>query len=342
MDSWISQRIRAVSFRRVVVWTLALVGGVLLATSDRRYILNFLAGPYKLERADLDSIRDVTATPRYYARVAGDRVLDTGLRQYTVRTQAGVETSREEAAAYHALVIGNHYLVVRTAGPESRQAEGKLVPWPEDLENELFDSKDMRSLRSSFYPFYLDTGSFRRPGFVGIGVAIVFLLLFAWQALPAWRAWRDPERHPLAQRIAKWGDPMGVGLAAEHEFDNPLLKAKAGWRLGNEYLIRSTFFTVNLLRFQDVLLGYKKVTKHSVNFIPTGKTYEAIVACYGGTATISGSEKKVGEMLNFVQQRAPWAIYGFSDQLAATFYKHRQDFARGVEQRKQEWAQKSA
>src|SRR2546425_64009 len=126
MDSWISQPIRASSSRRVVVWTLALVGGVLLATSDRRYILNFLAGPYKLERAALDSIRDVTATPRYYARVAGDRVLDTGLRQYTVHTQSGVETRREESAAYHALVIGNHYLVVRTTCPESRKAKGTL------------------------------------------------------------------------------------------------------------------------------------------------------------------------------------------------------------------------
>src|SRR5439155_7062268 len=123
--------------------------------------------------ADLDSLRGVSATPRYYARVAADRVIDNGVRQYTVSTQAGGETRREESAAYHALVIGNHYLVVRTAGPESRQAEGKLVPWPEDLENELFDSKDMRSLRSSFYPFYLDTDSFRRPGLVVIGVACV-------------------------------------------------------------------------------------------------------------------------------------------------------------------------
>src|SRR2546430_12074058 len=83
MDSWITQRIRAVSFRRVIVWTLALGGGVLLATSDHRYIANFMGGPYSLARADLDSIRDVTSTPRYYARVAGDRVLDTGIRQYT-------------------------------------------------------------------------------------------------------------------------------------------------------------------------------------------------------------------------------------------------------------------
>jgi len=96
-----------------------------------------------------------------------------------------------------------------------------------------------------------------------------------------------------------------------------------------------------MLRLQDVLWAYKKITKHSVNFIPTGKTYEAIVNCYGGTATIPGNEKKVGEMLNFLQERAPWAIYGFSDQLAATFNKHRQDFARSVEQRKQEWKAQS-
>src|SRR5437867_3281427 len=184
MDSWIAKRIRAVSFRRVVVWSLLLIGGLFLATSDRRYIANFLGGPYRLARADLDAIRDVEAAPHYYAHVSGERVLDTGLRQYTVHTQSGVETSREESAAYHALVIGNHYLVVRTAGVESHEAEGKLVPWPEDLEQQLFDSKDMRSLRSSFYPFYMDTDSFRRPGFVVIGGAILFLLTFAWQAIP--------------------------------------------------------------------------------------------------------------------------------------------------------------
>ena len=340
MDSWIVKRIRATSLRRVIVWTLVLGGGVLVATSDHRYIANFLRGPYLLARADLDAIRDVKTTPRYYARVVGERVIDTRIRQYAVHTQNGVETGREESGAYNALAFGDRYLVVRTAGGESPAAEGKLLPLTADLEEQLFDTKEMRALRSQFYPFYLDSDSFRRPGYVVIAVGIVFLLLFAWQALPAWRAWRDPERHPLAQRIAKWGDPMGVGLAAEHEFDNALLKAKAGWRLGNKYLIRSTFFTVNLLRFQDVLWGYKKVTKHSVNFIPTGKTYEAIVACYGGTATISGKEKKVHELLAFVQQRAPWAMYGWSAQLAAGFNKNRQEFARTVEQRRQEWAQK--
>ncbi len=340
MESWIAKRIRAASFRRCFAWTLVLVIGVLAMMSDQRYIANFVRGPYALTQADLDSIRDVSLTPRYYAHVAGEKVLDTGLRQYRVHTQNGVETSREESGAYRALVFGRRFLVVRTAGAESQVAEGKLVPWPAELESQLFDSKEMRSLRSSFYPFYLDGDSFRRPGYVVIAVGIAFLLLFAWQAVPAFRAWRNPEGHPLARRIAKWGgDPMGVAVEAEREFDNPMLTAKAGWRLGNKYLVRSSFFTFNVLRFQDVLWAYKKITKHSVNFIPTGKTYEAIIQCYGGNATIPGKEKKVHELLEYVQQRAPWAIYGFSDDLSATFTKRQQDFANSVEQRRQQWAQ---
>jgi hypothetical protein len=340
VDGWIATRIRATSRRRVITWTLALILGLVAATSDRRYIANFAGGPYALARVDLDSIRDVTATPRYYARVRGDRVIDTGIRQYTVRTQSGVETSREESGAYNAFAIGNHYLVVRTGAHDaSAAAEGKLVPWSEDLENQMFDTKEMRAIRGSFYPFYLDSDSFRRPGYIVIVVGILFFALFLWQVMPAWRAWRDPARHPLAKRIARWGDPMGIGLEAEHEFANSLMKGRSGWRFGNKYLVRSTFFTFNLVRLGDVLWGYKKVTKHSVNFIPTGKTYEAIIAYAGGMAHIRGSEKKVHDMLAFVQQRAPWAMYGFSDELSATYHKRPLDFARSVEQRRQQWAQ---
>lgn len=339
MDSWISKRIRAISLRRVVAWTVVLVVGLLLATSDHRYVANFFRGPYPLARADLDSISDVGLTPRYYARVAGEKVLDTGIRQYRVRTRNGVETGREESGAYRALVLGNRFLVVRTAGAESQTVEGKLVPWPSELENQLFDSKEMQSLRGNFYPFYLDGDSFRRPGYVVIIIAVLFLALFFWQAIPAWRALRDPEGHPLFKRVAAWGDPIGVAVEAEREYEHAMMKGGNGWRLGSKYLMQSTFFTFNVLRFHDVLWAYKKITKHSVNFIPTGKTYEAIVACYGGTATISAKEKQVHELLTYVQSRSPWAVFGFSQELATTYAKHQQDFANGVEQRRQEWEQ---
>src|SRR5207247_7365403 len=152
----------------------------------------------------------------------------------------------------------------------------------------------MQSLRSSFYPFYLDTDSFRRPGFVVIGVAIVFLLLFVWQALPAWRTWREPDRHPLAQRIAKWGDPIGAAVEAEHDFNNSLLRGKAGWRFGNTFLLRSSFFGFNILRLQDRLWAYKKMTKQSVNIIKLSKRYKTMVNSYGRNSTRRGVETQIG------------------------------------------------
>src|SRR5204862_4607363 len=113
MDGWISKRIRIVSRRRVIAWSLALIVGVLAATSDHRYLANFVGGPYALTQADLDSIRDVTAAPRYYARVTGNRGLDTGLRQYTLHTQHGAASSRGEATSCTAPAIGTQFLEVR-------------------------------------------------------------------------------------------------------------------------------------------------------------------------------------------------------------------------------------
>ena len=334
MESWVSQRIRSVSLRRVVVWSLVLIAGVFLATLDRRYVANFVGGPYPLAAADLDSIQDVETTPHYYARVATDKVLDTGLRQYTVRTQNGVETGRDESGAYHAYVMGNHFLIVKTAGGAApRTIEGRLAAWPSDLEQQLFDTKEMAALRNNFYPFYVDSESFRRPGYIGIVVALLFLALFAWQALPAWRAWRDPEAHPLARRIAEWGNPLAVAVEAEREFQHPHLRAGA-WRLGDKYLVQSSFFGFEIVRVRDVLWAYKKITKHSVNFIPTGKSYEAVVNCYGKNALLPAKEKQVDAVLEFLRAKAPWAAHGYSAELMALWTKRQTEFIAAVEERR--------
>jgi len=342
METWILRKIRAASVRRVVAWGLALVGSVLLITSDRRYIDNFLHGPYTLAAADLDAIEDVTTTPRYYARVSGSRVIDTGLREYSVTTSAGVEKSRSESGAYYALVVDDKFLIFKSRDEPSNIVEGRLAPWPPKLESQMFDSKEMKELRPRFYSFYVQDGSFQITAYWMIAGALLLIVLLVWKGRPAWRYARDPEAHPLVARIQSWvkGDPMVVAVEAEREFDAPRFKGGHGWRVGDKYLVRSTFFTFDVLRFHDLLWAYKKTTKHSVNFIPTGRTYEAILACYGGTATITGKEKRVEEILEFAGQRAPWAILGYSEELATHFNKKTQDFAGAVEQRRREWEEK--
>jgi uncharacterized protein DUF6709 len=336
METWIHKKIRSAALHRVVVWGFVLTIGVMFVIANTRYIGNFLRGPFSLGRAALDSIDDVAITQRYFVRVAGERAIDTDIREYTTHTTAGVETSREVTASYYALVLGDRFLIAKTGGTAPRVAEGSLEPLPAELAAELFDSKEMQAIRPRFYSFYVNNEPFRLPGYITIAMALVLGFLLLRFAGPAWRHFREPTTHPLAKRAASWGaDPLGVAVEAERDFDAPRFKGGHGWRVGNKYLVRSTFFTFDLLRLTDLLWAYKKVTKHSVNFIPTGKTYDAILVCYGGSATIKAKEKRVEEMIAFTAQRAPWAVIGYSADVAKMFNKDLRAFTAAVEARRQ-------
>src|SRR5262249_8395936 len=151
---------------------------------------------------------------------------------------------------------------------------------------------------------------------------------------------QEPSSHPAARRLAAWGDPILISADAEHEVRSPRLKS-GGWRLTEKYLIRTTFFTFDLHRFDDLLWSYKKVTQHRVNFIPTGKTYQAAFVCQGGTALVSGSQKNVDALLAYAAERAPWALTGFTPELDQLFKKQNAQFRAAVDQRKRECLQRT-
>jgi hypothetical protein len=342
MDTWILQSIRARSTRRVAVWAgaLALVG--LFAFAQSRYVLNFLGGPYDLAAAELDSIGFVSEAPRYFARVTGSEALDTGIQEITVTTQNGVETGRSVSANYYALVVGDRLLVCKSRSGPRTTFEGSLLPMPGDMEGQLFQTPDMQGIRHRFYPFYLDDEAFRVPGYWALGALLVFGFLLLKYGRPAWKHRGDPASHPLAERVQGWGDPVGVAVAARREARSPRAKGRNGWMLTNQFLMRSTFFSFDLLRLSDLLWAYKKVTKHSVNFIPTGKTYEAVLVCYGGAATVQGSEKTVDNILTLASERTPWAVFGFTKELESCFNGSSEEFCAAVEQRKLEWSKAAA
>jgi hypothetical protein len=338
METWILKNVRARSARRVWAWGLALAVFGLFAYGQSRYIANFFGGPYSLGAAELSAIANAAEAPRYFVRVTGSKVLDTGIQELTVRQRDGVETGRSVSAGYYALVVGDRLLVCKSRSGSKTTFEGQLAPMPLELDQHLFDSADMKAIRHRFYPFYLDDEAFRVPGYWVLGGLAVFVLLLLAYGRPAWRYLKDPASHPLIHRVHSWGDPIGIAVAAERQARSPRVKGGGGWSVTDEFLVRSTFFSFDLLRLSDLLWAYKKVTKHSVNFIPTGKTYEAIFACYGGTATVPGQEKTVDRALTFASQRTPWAIFGFSKDLERAFKTDAAAFSATVEKRRLELA----
>ncbi len=115
-----------------------------------------------------------------------------------------------------------------------------------------------------------------------------------------------------------------------------------GLSITDNFMVVNSFFSFDLLRLQDLLWAYRKITKHSVNFIPAGTTQAAVLICYGGARTFVANERLVAEILHFASIRAPWAFIGYSKQLDTLFQKQQNTFCQTVEARRQEVLKRAA
>lgn len=341
MESWIAQMCRKRAIRQVFVWAVVFLAGIVFVFSNGRYLRNFVEGPYALQPDALSQIADVETTPNYFVSVVGEKVIDTEIQEVTTTTRNGVKEGSHVSAGYYAFLLGDRYLVVKSAQPPPNKVSGELLPLPSDLASHLFGGPDGPQLQEHFYQFYLDPEGFRYPGYWGIGIAWVFIGLFWKFGKPAWIWSRDVSQHPLVKRLEQWGDPIGVSAEVQRELNNSVQHKSNGIMITEKYLVRKRFFTFNVLRFDDLLWAYKKVTQRSVNFIPTGKNYEALLIFYGGGDTFSGNERKVDDVLTFARSKAPWAVIGYSDEIKELFNKRTAEFCQVVESRRQELAKKA-
>jgi hypothetical protein len=337
MESWIARMCTLTSRRQFLAWLLILIAGIAFVVVNGRYARNFIQGPFPAQPSDLMNIQNPDSASNYYISVKSDRVIDTGIQEITTTTENGVETGKYVSAGYYGLVVGKRALIVKSASKPIGTIAGELKPFPSDLSNELFSGTDGRELQAETYPFYLDTSGFRDAGYWSIAIGCLFLALFVRFGGRSWGRWRDVSKHPVLKRATEqWGDVLGVSVDAERELNAAVAHRSNGVFLTNKYVIEKTFFGFNIFRFDDMVWAYKKVTQRRVNFIPTGKSYNAVLIFYGGAKQFSGSQAKVHEVLAYAATKAPWAVIGYSKEIADEFKKHPKEFSQVVEARRRE------
>ena len=334
-DSWLLRACRARAVRQLVTCGLVAGAGLLFAAANARYIRNFAGGPYAASEADLAGISDPEQAARYFVQVSGTRTVDTGVELYEVRTENGKETGRTLKARYYAILAGSRYLVVKSATEPPNRAEGSLERISPELDQHLFSSARMQASRGRFYPYYLDTDSFRTPGYWSIAVGLAALIVIVLVSRTAWRRIRDPRSHPLVQRASTWGELAAVSAEIERELAQKW-RRQGSTSITDHYLVNEAFYSLQVLRLDDLLWAYKKVIKKSVNFIPAGKDFVAVVNCIGGTMEIKAKDPEVDEMLRYAASRAPWAVFGHTKDIEALFRKDAAAFAAIVMDRKRQ------
>ena len=107
-----------------------------------------------------------------------------------------------------------------------------------------------------------------------------------------------------------------------------------GYILSGFWLIKKSFFTFDFFNTSDICWVYIKQTKQSVNFVPVGTTYQIILNMRSGKELAKMiNEKDQQYMMEFVHKNAPWAAFGFSEELKQMWRKKKREFISLVEKR---------
>ncbi len=334
----------------LIVCILVLLGMAGVFYLNSNYFANVILGAYPIERDELLSNKNLPSSFRYYVKVTADEAMDTG-GTYVEVSKRNVETLKSR---YFALAIGDKLLLAEV-DPDGSVADGAQdVSLTGEITN-LSSQEDEKilqpilrkqpQLRADFLPFILKakSGYYYSALFWGL-IGSVILLIIGLCIFYTLGRLVNPEKSSVMKYLAIHGSPMTVAnsidaeMAGNHEKMGPV-------HISPNWIVLSSAFAIEVQNLEDIVWGYEKVTKHSVNFIPTGKTYQVILHnMQGKQMSLTGrfmNDERAFKLLVKIQERVPWFISGYSDELSGLWSKDKNSFIESVMARKKSFIEQT-
>ncbi|MGH9759239.1 MAG: DUF6709 family protein [Blastocatellia bacterium] len=341
VENALKKRSRAVQVASVVA-LVAIAAAVVL---NWRYLYNFVLGPEPISAESLKTINSTDNLTRYYVSVQPDRVLSTGIQavERTIDEDTNIVEKEEVVSDYLAISFDQKLLLLEApAGKIPQRFTGALVELPPDVKGQVLAKIMTKSpeAQGAFLPVMLDATDFRQPGYIGFAIGGILLILACWglHQTQTWRA--NPERHPFMKQLARYGAPSELA----GKIDAEVAAGTGVVPMGSVTLTPSFFLISNpwgakALPLKDVVWAYKRVVKRSVNFVPIGKTYSAVLHDRLGKRIELrrfGGEQRTDHALISLRQTAPWVLVGFSQNLAHAWRSERQQMVAAVDDRRRQ------
>ena len=340
MAAWVENEARRTNRNLLMVNILLLAAVIALISADARYYLNFFLGCQKIEPAELIAMTSPAQGTRTFVTVSGSKSAKTGYQdiENSVQKSTGRVISTTVKDEYVLLKVGDRVLMVKAdPGAEKLEYSGELVNTEERIQQDLIRTLSARNpeLGKMILPFTLNAADYREQGYWVLGVSVPVLLLAGWNILKGLRRLSEPQTTRVWGQLAALGDPQQLSLQIETEEHQP--HAMYGkLHMTQSWLLQRSTFSTWVSPVDDLAWVYKKVTKHSVNFIPTGKTYAVVLlGRHRQRVEAQMREKEVNALLGTLAARVPWAIYGFDQQIKTAWDKDPAGFVAAVDSRRQ-------
>jgi len=338
-DGFVGQTIASTSRTLRTIGKIFAVLALAIVLYSSKTIINLASGPAQFGEEQLTSASNFELKLRNYVTVRGGATDTTGIESIQQSTRNGMVESEKVIGEYMVMPVGRHLLIVKAKPKEKADLyTGTVVPLPADLKRRIFfNAQDSAELEAVTFSVMLDASKeYANDDFwSGLSVALLFILLATWLYYLSKRRIDSPEKHPLARAIAQYGALYSLVPQIDAE-----VKAGSAYMLGvrmtDNWFVSCTVTNSTVMRRDEVLWAYKKRTKHSVNFVPTGSSYSSVLRDSRGKAfEISAStEEQSDGFLNAIVSRTPWIIVGYDKKLEKLYKKSRAEFLALVAQRK--------
>ena len=329
MDSnFITKLIRRSNRNQLILWGGGLILVLIGITVSVNQFYNLLAGPFPVDTAYIEGIKDVQHLDKFYVTVKGQQTLDTGFSE--TRTTYLIQTGK---SYYKALVLNDYMLLVKSDNPINQVSySGALKPVPYNEQEKVLSAmiREAPNLKDTFLPFMMEADEFRFTSYAGLAGAAIALIVCLWGVLRAMGRVINHERHPIWRELERFGEPAGVADQIGAEIGTAEMVGKA--QITRNWIIASQPAAFGVTRLKDVMWIYKKVDNGRY-----GKYFSALIYDrYGKMLTLGAKEAKVDETLRGIAQRMPWIIVGYSANRQAAWTKDRANFIAAVDQRKKQ------
>jgi len=309
---------------------LLVFAGLVLGT---RYLYNMVLGPFSIENSDLLIMQDRDKPWQYYVTVIGEDHANTGY-YYASVSDSGKETIEDY---YHVLMIGDRLLLVKSKDEEiTNQVSGALESISSEVQREVIDQleREIPEITGAFLPVMLDATNFRSIGFIWLAIGTAVGLIATGGVLLAMYRFINPLAHPAMRALERFGQVESISRQIDMDMSSPHKQLGKKIHLTSHWLVYAGG-AIQAMPYTAIMWGYKQVTQHRTNGIPTGKTYAAYVFDqYGKQLTIPGKEAQVNEFLQELANLAPGMVLGYSDELKQLWNKERSRFIQAVEERR--------
>jgi hypothetical protein len=325
--------------RNLLAANLCLAAAVLVALLlSGKYYYNFCFGPFPMTEQTLTSLRNADQVSHRFVVISIDNAIDYSVEEFETRSNG-----RERVvAAYYSLMFGDKLLLVKAPpGHHEQQFSGYLEnmsgyhPGQREVLAK-FVAHDPGS-RGAYLPVMLDATDVRTPGWIGLAIGLPLFILGAWNTKKALTRSSNPSAHPIMLSLEKYGSPVTIAAAIDRETNSETSRPTGSVFISSSWLMNARLFTLDAKPLVELVWAYKKVTKHSVNFIPTGKTYVTVIwdrRRKSMEVSTGRSEQKTHRILEALVARAPWLLIGYSEDLAQDWTADAAGVINAVDQRR--------